>query len=57
VDLTDYIDSVQGALKGLNDRLRTTVFLTEKERTKLASLMLWCDRVAEKCEDLGEAQK
>ncbi len=54
MDLSDQIETVQLHVRSLKERLSTVKFVSKQERALLGSLMLWCDRLAARCEEIGK---
>ncbi len=57
MDLAEQIETVQLHARSLIDRLSCVSSLPDKARDQLGPLMLWCDRLAARCEELGKGKK
>ncbi len=55
MDLNEQIETVKLHVRSLIERLATVKFLTKTEVTQLGALMLWSDRLAARCEEMGKA--
>jgi hypothetical protein len=56
VDLSEHIETIKLHVRSLCDRLTGVTVLNDKDRASLAAVMLWCDRLAERCEVMAEAR-
>ena len=55
MDLAEQIETVKLHVRSLIERLATVKYLTKAEVAQLGALMLWSDRLATRCEEMGKA--
>lgn len=55
MDLNEQIETVKLHVRSLIERLATVKFLSKQETAQLGALMLWADRLAVRCEEMGKA--
>jgi hypothetical protein len=56
MDLGTEIETVKLHVRSLCNRLIGVTVLNDKDRASLGAVMLWCDRLAERCEVMAEAR-
>jgi hypothetical protein len=53
MDLNEQIETVKLHVRALVERLKDVTAASKQEAAQLGALMLWSDRLANRCEEIG----
>lgn len=57
MDLSEQIETVQLHVRSLISRIEDVKCPNKRQLAQLGALMLWCDKLAERCEDIGRGER